>query len=54
MAKNVLENLGRALENGANVVSGLAFRSPKAGLSSLPGVNMFHHTGKGFYLNKFL
>ena len=36
MPKNVLENPGRALENGANVATAFASRSSKGTLSSLP------------------
>ena len=54
MAENVLKNSKRASEVGANV--GTAFESPcpKADLSGLPEVIIFHHTGKRFYLGKFV
>ena len=50
MAKNVVENPGRALQNGANFGSAFASRSPKAALSSLVEVINFHHSSKGLYL----
>ena len=53
MAKNFLENPGRALEIGANAGSAFVYRSPKAALSSLPEVINFYQTGKGLYLLKF-
>ena len=53
MAKNVLKNPGRALENGANVGTAFASRNPKAALTSLPEVISFYHTGKGLYLPRF-
>ena len=54
MAKNVLENLSRAIKIGANVGGAFATRSPKAALSSLPEVIFFCHTGKGLYLGESL
>ena len=54
MAKNVLENPGRAPERGANVGTAFASRSPKAALSSLPEVVNFYHTGRGLFLGKFV
>ena len=53
MAKNVLENPGRALEIGANVVTAFASRNPIAALTLLPEVINFYHTGKGLYLPRF-
>ena len=50
MAKEFLKNPGRALENGENVGNPLAFRGPKAALSTLPNVICFCHTGEGLYL----
>ena len=47
MAKDVLKNLGRALEIGANVGTAFASQGPKAAFSSLPDVSNFYHTGKG-------
>ena len=52
MAENVLKNPRRDLEIGGNV--GIASRSTKAALSSLPEEIKFFHTGKGFYRGKFL
>ena len=54
MAKNVLINRGGALENGANVGTDFAFRSPKAALSSPLDFNDFYHTRKRLYLGKFV
>ena len=54
MAKNVLENPGRALKKGVNVDRAFASRSPKAALSSLPEVNNFYYTGKGLHLGKIV
>ena len=54
MAKNVLKNLGRALDLGANVGTAFASRSAKAALSSLLEVINFFHTGKALYLGKFV
>ena len=52
MAKNVLTNPGRALENRANGGRVFACRNPKAALSSLLEPITFYHTGRGFYLGK--
>ena len=49
MAKNVLKNPERALENGANVAP-----NPKAALSSLPEVINVYLTGKRLYLPRFI
>ena len=54
MQKNVIKNLGRALEIRENVGTAFASRSPIAGSSSLPEVIKFYHTGKGLYLGKFV
>ena len=54
MAKNVLENPGRALEIGANVGSAFVSLSPKAVLSSIPEVMSFYHSGNGLNLGKFV
>ena len=50
MADNVLKNLGRALEIGANVGSAFASKKPEQALSALPEVINFYRTGRGFYL----
>ena len=49
LARIVSKNSGRALEIGANVGTAFASRSPKAALSSLPELIIFHHTGKKLY-----
>ena len=54
LATNVLKNPGRALEIGANIATAAATKSPKAGLSTLPEVVNFYHTGKGLYLGEFV
>ena len=54
MAKNILENPGKALEIVANVGTAFASRSPKAALSSLPVMINLYRTSKGFYLGKFV
>ena len=54
MAKVDLKNPERALEIGANVVTGFASWRPKAALSSLLEVIIFYHTGKRIYLGKFV
>ena len=54
LAKNVIKKPGRALEKGANVSSAFASRSPIAGVSSLPEVIKFHHTGKRLYFKKMI
>ena len=54
LAKNVLSNPGRALDLTAKIASAAATKSPKAGLSTLPEVINFYHTGKGLYLGKFV
>ena len=54
LATNVLKNPGRALEITSNIASGVATRSPRAALSTLPEVINFYHTGKRLYLGKFV
>ena len=54
MAKNLLQNPGRALDITTNVVSALASRNPEAALSALLEVRTFYNTGEGFYLGKFV
>ena len=54
LATNVLKNLGRALEITSNIATAAATKSPKAALSRLPEVINFYHTGKGFYLPRFI
>ena len=54
MAKNVLENPGRALEITSNIATAAATRNQKAIASTLPEVINFYHTDKGLYLGKFV
>ena len=54
LAKNVLSNPGRALDLTAKKATAAATKNPKAGLSTLPEVINFYHTGKGLYLGKFV
>ena len=54
LAKNVLNNPGRALDLTAKIASAAATKSPRAALSTLPEVINFYHTGKGIYLGKFV
>ena len=52
MTKNVIKNLGWALEIGAFLGTVFASRSPEAASSSLPEVIIFYHTGKRLCLGK--
>ena len=54
LATNVLKNPGRALEITSKTATAAATKSPKAALSSLPEVIIFHHTGKGVCLGSFV
>ena len=54
LAKNIINNPGRALDLSAKIASAAATKSPKAALSTLPEVINFNHTGKGLYLEKFV
>ena len=54
LAKNVIGNPGRDLDLTAKITTAAATKSPKAGLSTLPEVINFYHTGKGLYLGKFV
>ena len=54
LAKNVISNPGRALDLTAKIATAAATKSTKAALSTLPEVINFYHTGKGFYLGKFV
>ena len=53
MAKNVLGNTGRALNNTAKVASAVVFRNFKAASTTVAELIKFFHTGRGFYLSKF-
>ena len=54
LAKNVINNPGRALDLTAKIATAAAIKSPKAALSTLPEVINFYHTGKGLYLGQFV
>ena len=54
LAKNVLNNPGRALKLTAKIATATATKSPKAALSTLPEVINFYHTAKSLYLGKFV
>ena len=54
MAKNVLQNLGRAMEIGANVAQAFVSRNLKVDLSTLQELINFSHTRKGLYFGKFV
>ena len=54
IAKNVLNNPGRALDLTAKIATAAATKSPKAALSTLPEVINFYHKGRGVYLGKFI
>ena len=54
LATNALKNPGSFLKIGCNVASAAASRNAKAALSTLLEVITFYHTGKHFYLPRFL
>ena len=54
LATNVIKNPGRVLEITSNIATAAATKSPQAALSSAPEVINFYHTGRGFYLGKFV
>ena len=54
MAKNVLKNPSRGLDNTANIATAVASRNPKNVMSTLPELMTFYNTGKGLYLDKFV
>ena len=54
LARNALKNPSRFPEIGGNVATAAVSKNPKAALSALPEVINFYHTGKGFYLGKFV
>ena len=54
MAKNVINNPGRALDLTAKIASAAASRNSKQGLSTLPEFITSYNTGKGLYLGKFV
>ena len=54
MARNVLNNPGRALDLTAKIATAVASRKSKEALSTLPELITLHNTGKGLYLGKFV
>ena len=54
MAKNVLSNPTRALDNTANIATAAASGNPKIVMKTLPELMTLYHTGKGLYLGKFV
>ena len=54
MAKHAKKNPSQLLEPTADVANATASSAPKNVLSTLPAVINFYHTGKGFYLGKFV
>ena len=54
MAKNVLSNLGRALDLTAKIATAAASRNSKQALSTLPELITFYNAGKELYLGKFI
>ena len=53
-AKKIIKNSGSVLEDGANVGTAFATRSPKTVFSSLPEVIKFYHTCERLCLRKFV
>ena len=53
-ATNVMTSPGRSLELGSNIGSDDSMKIPKTALSTIPGVKVFYHTGKGIYQAKFV
>ena len=54
IAKTVLENPSRALDDTADLATAAAGRNPKKVLSSMPEVINLHHTGEGLYQCKIV
>ena len=54
MAKNVLNNPGRALDLTAKISTAAASRNSKQAPSTLPELITFYNTGRGLYLVKYL
>ena len=50
----VLKNRERALEITSNIATAAATRNSKDVISTLPEVINIFHTGRGFYLGKFV
>ena len=54
MAKNVLNNPGRALDLTAKLATAAVSKKSKQSLSKFPELITFYDTGKGLYLGKFV
>ena len=54
LATNEFKKPGRSLEITSKIATAAASRSRIAALSSQSVVTNFYHTGKGFYLGKFV
>ena len=54
MAKNVLSNLGGALDLTAKIATAAPCRNSKPALSTLPELIKFYNTGKDLYSGKFV
>ena len=54
LTTNVLKKPGRALEVTPKIATAAASGCRKVALSRLPEMINFYHTGKGFYLGKFV
>ena len=54
MAKNVLGNLGRALDLTAKIATAAASRISKQALSTITELITIYNTGKGLYLGKLV
>ena len=54
LAKNVLNNLRRALDLTAKIGTAPVSKISKQALSTLPELITFYNTGKGLYLGKFV
>ena len=53
LAKSVLKNRTRALDNTANIATAPASKNPQNVLSTLPELMSFYNTGEALYLGKF-
>ena len=54
MAKNVLSNPTRALDNTASIATAAVSRSPKNVMKTLPQLITFYNTGKRLHFSKFV
>ena len=53
LAKNVLDNPARALDDTTHLATAAVSKNPKIVLKTLPEVINFYHTSKGLYLPRF-